>query len=250
MHRRQLLPEGDWMNWLPPSPHWEAILDFLERARCTLIERGEDESPLIQFEDGGLMELDKIRYDEDIAFYHADQPDGRVYGEYRATQYSDTCGSVDEMKRIFAEEPQRLAEDRDYLESLLKDALYMMRRMNRRQRACSEFGRQLAELVRQIQQVEEESMAPAHKGAEELRRMWDTNPDCAATELARLNELAEQVRGVGSRQENRLRDHKHLALEVFRAYQTIKGQRNWSEEEAQATSRVESGNDRAVSSSA
>ena len=176
------------------------------------------------------MELDKIRYDGDIAFYHADQPDGRMHGEYRATQYGEVCGSVDELKRIFAEEPQRIAEDRDYLESLLKDALYKLGRMNTRQQAYFEFRQQLAELVRQIQQVEEESMEPAREGADELRRMWDANPDCAATELERLTELAEQVSDAATRQENRLRDHKRLAMKVFCAYQTIKGQRNWSEE--------------------
>ncbi len=153
--------------------------------------------------------------------------------------YSEVCSSVNELKRIFAEEPQRIAEDRGYLESLLKGALYKLGRMDTRQQAYFEFGQRLAELVRQIQQVEEESLEPAREGADELRQVWDANPDCAATELERLTELAEQVSDAATRYENRLRVHKHLALEVFRAYRTIKGPRNWSEKEARTTGEMD-----------
>ncbi len=229
------------MKWLPPSPHREAILDFLTRARCSLIQRGPDESPLVQFEDGGLMELDKIRYDEDRAFYHADEPAKRTRGEYRATQYSDVCGSVDEMKRIFAQEPERIAGDRAYLDALLEDALYMMRRMNLRHEAYLQFAREVADLARRALAVEQESMEPAIQGVDELRRMWDEDPDCARTQLDRLNELAEQVRGVASRQEGKLKQLKDIAIAIYQAYQAVKGQRNWSEEEAQAQQSAEKG---------
>jgi len=208
------------MKWLPPSPHREAILD-------------ENESPLIQFEDGGLMELDKIRYDPDQAFHHAEQPDVRMRGEYRATQYSDVCGAIDELKRVFAEEPHRIAQDRDHLDSLLEDALYAMRRMGLRHQAYFEFGQKVARLARQVLEMAEPSMEPAAQGAEELRRLWDADVECAQTQLERLNKLAEQIRDVGSQKENRLRQQKELAIQIYQAYEAIKGERNWSEEEAQ-----------------
>lgn len=56
-------------RWLPPPPHREAILDFLKQGRASLLPRGEGEAPLVEFEDGGVMELDKVRYSPQRRFY-------------------------------------------------------------------------------------------------------------------------------------------------------------------------------------
>ena len=231
IHQLRPLPDDDWMRWLPPEPHRGAILEFLSRARATLIPRGEDEAPLVQFEDGGAMELDQIRYDPQIAFYHAADPQRRTRGEYRATQYSDVCGTMDELNRVFAEEPDRIADDPEYLLALLEDALYMIRRMDARQQRYFEFAGQLAALAEKAQAVEEQSAAPAEAGAGALRDVLKADPGGARAQLDRLNELAEQIRDVANRQEARLRDHKAAAIRVFEAYQAIKGRRDWGEEE-------------------
>lgn len=230
MHQFRPLLDDGWMKWLPPSPHKEAILDFLSRARATLIRREDDEAPLVQFEDGGLMELDKIRHDPEVPFYHVADPGRRARGEYRATQYSDVCGSIDELKRVLAEEPERTAKNREYLLSLLEDALYMERRMSARQGQYVEFARELAALAEKTLVVEEQSMEPAVAAAEDLRAALKSDPKCAEPELDRLNELAETIRDVANLQEGRLREHKDLAIEAFRAYEGIKGRRNWGEE--------------------
>ena len=64
---------AEWEKWMPPSPHREAIIDFLKRGRASLIPRGENEAPLMAFEDGGMMELDKVRFSPKRSFYHAER---------------------------------------------------------------------------------------------------------------------------------------------------------------------------------
>ena len=179
------------------------------------------------------MELDKIRHDPKAYFYHETDPARRTRGEYRATQYSDVCGSVDELKRVLAEEPQRVGQDRQYLLSLLDDALYMTRRMQTRQQQYFEFGRQMAALARDILDVVQQSTEPAEAGAGALRDLFGADENCATTHLDRLNELAEQVRDVANNQEGRLREQKELSIRMLRAYEAIKGRRNWSEEEGE-----------------
>ena len=58
-----------WEQWLPPSPHREPILEFLRQGRATIVPRGEDEPPLVEFEDGGVMELDRVRCSPERRFY-------------------------------------------------------------------------------------------------------------------------------------------------------------------------------------
>lgn len=62
-----------WEKWLPPSPHREAVIDFLKHGRASLIPRDENEAPLMAFEDGGMMELDKVRFSPERRFYRAER---------------------------------------------------------------------------------------------------------------------------------------------------------------------------------
>jgi hypothetical protein len=73
-----------WSRWLPPSPSRERIVRYLQVGRAHLVpgER-DDEPPLVQFEDGGLMPLPAVRWSEDLRnFYTIDAPlgaRGRLY---------------------------------------------------------------------------------------------------------------------------------------------------------------------------
>lgn len=65
--------------WLPPSPHAERIVDFLVRGRAALLT-GDDldaypvgaqgREPVVQFEDGGVMPLRVVRWDEAVENFH------------------------------------------------------------------------------------------------------------------------------------------------------------------------------------
>jgi hypothetical protein len=71
-----------WSRWLPPSPHRERIVRWLQAGRAHLIPAaaaadgaGAEAAPLVQFQDGGLMRLPDVRWSEDIRnFYSTDAP--------------------------------------------------------------------------------------------------------------------------------------------------------------------------------
>lgn len=52
--------------WLPPAPHRERILDWLQKGRARLLPETEG-PPVVQFEDGGLIVLSAVRYSDEIA---------------------------------------------------------------------------------------------------------------------------------------------------------------------------------------
>jgi hypothetical protein len=84
-------PEGepDWTRWLPPSPHRERIVRYLRAGRAHLLPGDEAAGsapaapPLVQFEDGGVMPLPVVRWDDEVRnFYPVDappHPNGRRY---------------------------------------------------------------------------------------------------------------------------------------------------------------------------
>jgi type II secretory pathway component PulJ len=74
----------DLSRWLPPSPSRERIVRYVRVGRAHLVPAArDDEPPLVQFEDGGLMPLPSVRWSEDLRnFYAAEAPlgaRGRLY---------------------------------------------------------------------------------------------------------------------------------------------------------------------------
>lgn len=53
--------------WLPPSPHRERILAYLQADRAQLLPAGDEAVPLVQFEDGGVIALSAVRWSEAVA---------------------------------------------------------------------------------------------------------------------------------------------------------------------------------------
>ena len=65
--------------WLPPTPHREKIVDWLRRGRAALLAATEIDrlpvgpqgrEPWVQFEDGGMMPLRVVRWNEEVRNFH------------------------------------------------------------------------------------------------------------------------------------------------------------------------------------
>lgn len=111
-------------RWMPPSPHQEAILEILRRGRAHLEDRGHDLSPLLVYEDGGAMELHLMRLVDGklVAVAGAALPE-------TTTKHVDVCGTIDELKRLWEEQPELVDSNPEQLQALLDHALQMVRRI-------------------------------------------------------------------------------------------------------------------------
>ena len=232
------LPEN-WQNWLPPDPHREKICAFLAAGRCSLLSQGPDKPPLIMYEDGGMMELDKVRWDDTLKFHHAD-PAGRRSGEGpRATRFSDVCGTVDEMKQLFAGQPQQVAAHPEIIHALLTEALGMIDRLDERHAQYRQAEQKLKQLIEELLAVPRPEVPPAQEGAQRIREIIAADAENISARLDELNRLSEQVRAVAQAQEDRLRDRKNAILALGAIYRKLRGKRNWSEDEARADAELE-----------
>jgi hypothetical protein len=227
MDRKQQIID-EWGEWLPPDPHRQWVLDQVVKGRASIVHPDEDAPPLLLYEDGGSMVLPQVRWAGEGRPWSAGEPEIDESGERRNTKYYDVCSSVDEFKEHVAEGPEKLAEERGNIDRLFADIRHMIGRMYRRQRQYTEFADRLREIIEELEAVEIVGRAPSGDGLAEIERLLDSN---APADAEHLNELAEQVRDVASRQEQRLREHKQAALAVLEAYREVKGPRDWSEDE-------------------
>ena len=229
MDRKQEIIER-WGDWLPPDPHRQWVLDQTVKGRASIIQPDPNGPPLMLHEDGGSMVLSDVRWTGGRRPWSAGDPVIDEAGERRNTKYYDVCSSVDEFKEHVAAGREKLAEERENIDRLFEDIRHMIGRMYRRQREYTEFADRLGEIISELEAVEIVSRAPSDEGLAEIEHMLDEG-DTGDPE--RLNELAEQIRDVASRQEQRLREHKSAALAVLEAYRKAKGPRDWSEDEDQ-----------------
>ncbi|MFO8079452.1 MAG: hypothetical protein R6V07_04005 [Armatimonadota bacterium] len=227
MDRKQETIER-WGEWLPPDPHREWVLDQVSKGRASIVCPDEDAPPLLLYEDGGSMVLPTVRWAGEGRPWSAGEPEIDESGERRNTKYYDVCSSVDEFRDHVAEGPERLADERENIDRLFDDIRHMIGRMYRRQREYTEFADRLRKIIEELEAVEIVDRAPSDEGLAQIERLLDSDAPAAPE---RLNELAEQVRDVASRQEQRLREHKAAALAVLEAYREVKGPRDWSEDE-------------------
>ena len=230
MDRKQEIVER-WDEWLPPDPHRQWVLDQVVKGRASIVHPDEDAPPLLLYEDGGSMVLPQVRWAGGGRPWSAGDPEIEGAQERRNTKYYDVCSSVDEFKEHVAEGPEKLGAERENIDRLFEDIRHMIGRMYRRQREYTEFADRLREILTELEAVEIVGRAPSDEGLAEIEEMLDGE---GAGDAERLNELAEQVRDVASRQEQRLREHKEAALAVLEAYHEVKGPRDWSEDEKQA----------------
>jgi len=211
-------------RWLPPSPHREAVLEQIEKARCHLEERGHGVAPLAVFEDGGVMELPRVRFDpKRRGFYQAEEG----VGTGRQTAHCDVCGTIDELKALLQANPKLEKPQLDRALLLLDDACYMIGRMERRHQAYDRFGSALAALTERLRAVVYPDPLVAPTKADEIRKAIQAMPEGHAAQVPRLHELAETIRDVANHQEQAMRVQKGLAIEAARLYGDIRGARNW-----------------------
>ncbi|HEV7215771.1 MAG TPA: hypothetical protein VGP33_11680, partial [Chloroflexota bacterium] len=82
--------EPEWNRWLPPSPHRERIMHYLQAGRAHVLPPGPpktagqpEQPPLVQFEDGGVMPLPAVRWAPEVRNFHPVEtpphPAGRRY---------------------------------------------------------------------------------------------------------------------------------------------------------------------------
>ncbi len=230
MDRKQQIIE-EWGEWLPPDPHRQWVLDQVVKGRASIVHPDEDAPPLLLYEDGGSMVLPQVRWAGEGRPWSAGDPEIDGSGERRNTKYYDVCSSVDEFKEHVADGPEKLAGERANIDRLFDDIRHMIGRMYRRQRQYTDFADRLREIIAELEAIEIVDRAASDEGLAEIERMLDSD---APVDAERLNELAEQVRDVASRQEARLREHKAAALAVREAHREVKGPRDWSEDEGQA----------------
>lgn len=239
MHKPADLP-GDWEKWLPPPPYDEMVRDFLRKARATLVWEDENRAPLMACEDGGMIPLPQVRYDEVRRFHAADDPSAGSVSKLRLTRFSDVCATVDRIKAIWAETEDLRPADWTEINHLLDDALYMIDRLGRRHEAYDTAAAELLDMAKALLVVPTPEVPPAAHGAEALINLLEVADGHLPTYREQLDALAEQVRDVAQRQEDRARDKKELWLRLGALYGWVRGPRDWDDEEAQAAAERDS----------
>ena len=209
-------------RWLPPSPHREAVLEFVRRGRAHIEERGHNVPPLLIFEDGGVMELPLARYkDGNFSPSHGG-------ASSRQTNYYDVCGSIDELRKLLEEKPETVQSDPERLFELIDDACYMLSRMQRRREKYKEFADGVKSASERLNQIVGPDTEVAYQKADEFRDVLRNESEEAAKKAPRLCELAEGVRDVANRMEKEaLYAYRDLAIELGEIYAQIKGSRKW-----------------------
>ncbi len=215
-------------HWLPPSPHREAVLDFLSDGRAHVVERGHRVPPLLVFEDGGAIELPHARYQFTRRGWCLVAADEATASD--CTHFYDVCGCIEEFKGRLAE-AERLAEsERAYLKGLLDDACGMIRRMHRRRQEYAQFATRLAELAARLSaQVEAPGfdLARAYDSAGALHDLLAEDAPLDDARRAQADALAEAVRAVAQASEDALSAGKRTALAVMAEYEAVRGGRAW-----------------------
>ena len=210
-------------RWFPPSPHREAVLDFIKREKAHIEERGHNVPPLLVFEDGGVMELPLARF-KDGNFSPAEGVTAT-----RQTHYSDVCGTIDEFKKVLEEKPEMAQSHPAYLFELIDDACYMLSRMQGRRGKYREFAAAVASVSEALSHVGGPEPEDAYGKADEIRDFLESKPDNVTEGLQELYELAEGIRDVANNMEGTLKAYSDLSKELGKLYTQIRGSRKWDE---------------------
>ena len=214
-------------RWLPPSPHKEAVIEFVEKGRAHIEERGHNVPPLLICEDGGALELHKVRYVNGIFI----ATEGY---EAKMTKYTDVCGTIDELKKLLKDESTQ--SDLSVLTELIENAEYMVQRMQRRLDKYKEFSDEVENLFNSMRKISEPDASIAKEKSDQIRTFIRDNPPdvisraCDSTEkLEFLFSLAEEIRDVANKLEQSLHAYRDAAIKLGALYTEIKGARNWEE---------------------
>ncbi len=216
-------------RWLPPSPHREKILEKVAEGRAHIEESGHNQPPLVYFEDGGMMELPRVRWTGRNQF----EPDTSEASVVRQTHYTDVCGSLDELKRIEAEEPERVGSEAAHITELLDDIQHMMERMHRRWDVYKEAADALLAAAQQMQAITGPDVPGGLAKLAEMRQFLLERPDEVADNVPWLHKTAEEVRSVAGNNEQTLYAYREAWIEAGAQYLRVKGSRAWNAENGQ-----------------
>ena len=155
-------------------------------------------------------------------------------GDVRQTRFKDVCGSIDELKRVLYEEPQRAVDDRAEVDSLVDDALAMLARMELRLEQYETFRDTVLALGEELRRIGGSRRAEGVAAAGALRRRLSRGAplDGAAREAAVAD--AEAVRAAARDVEQKMSRYKALALGLERAFRQVQGDRVWVLDAAEA----------------
>lgn len=154
----------------------------------------------------------------------------------RRTQFSDVCGTIDELKRMVHEEPEAVVGAPEALEALVDDALFMLARMEPRLREYEQFRIEIVALAAALQEVGDSRRQEALAAAPALRALLRRARLLTGDERAAAIASAEAIRAVAQDLESKLYRYKELALALARAYRAIQGNRSWVLDESEAQS--------------
>lgn len=209
--------------WLPPSPHVDRVVEMVIRGRAYIEHRGHELPPLVVFEDGGVIELPNVRYEEThrgIEIISAVEPSALSH-----TRHPDVCGCVDELRGLVDANPNVIIEDPEKFHQLMTDAIYMIARMKKRIDTYEKFFGEVAEVCRTGVNIPDPESASS--AAEKLHAVFDSAGEGQVPDKESLFCLAEQVRDVASGQEAVLAKMRDMAVKIGELYNEIKGARNW-----------------------
>jgi hypothetical protein len=217
------MPNPD-IRWMPPSPHRERILEEIANGSAHIVERGHGVPPLLVFEDGGMIELSRVRLAETRRgpqLVGSDEPATR--GESR---FYDVCGTVDE---ILGKVHEGRPLNQEEIGALLSDILYMLDRMARR-------GEQYRAFFARVQAVAETALAdvppPAWEAAGRVQAFGDAlgmEGSQGALETAEVVARGEHARSLAQDTEDYISRCKSAAMQVCRLYADVKGGRAWDD---------------------
>lgn len=217
----------DYANnrWLPPSPHREAVLEKLAAGRAHIEEQGHGKPPLFVYEDGGVIELHRVRVGgrDMIAADPHELPHG-------TTKHVDVCGTIDEIEAWLKEDPAGAQNDPDRLDALLAHALYMCRRMERRWEAYREYAARVSDMAAQMEQIVGPDTAQLEADAEHAAALAKTGEPQTAEGHRQVVGRMETIRDVANALEKTLRQCRDAATELAAAYEDIRGARNWDKD--------------------
>jgi len=218
--------EREENRWMPPSPHREAIEADLRAGRARIVERGHNVPPLLVFEDGGMIELPRVRLAETrrgLQLVAADEP--ATGGE---TRFGDVCGTVDEILGTLREVAPGAELDPDDLNALIEDIGYMLARMTRRSQQYLAFFEGVQSIAATLLSLERPNVASAQERLDALRRaLWDPGERNAAR-LEDIAGRAEHARALAQSLEDYLAQCKLAATRVGTLYGEVRGGRAWA----------------------
>lgn len=211
-------------RWMPPSPHREAILETLRRGRAHLEDRGHNLAPLFVYEDGGAMELHLMRLVDGklVAVAEAALPE-------TSTRHVDVCGAIDELKKLWEEQPELADTDPQRLLDLLDHALRMVRRIEQRLGEYREFTEALSARAAQLQALQPPDHTPAPALHDSLCQTVRQGGAAVRDNLATLAANAEALRKIAGDSEQVLYAYRDGAIEIGALYEAIRGARAWGQ---------------------